>query len=210
MILKARPVNRLTRLVALIRMFEGLDLVNGGWVAGGAARAVFEDAELNPKSDIDIYFPAFEHTDPAAWDLTRDSVRNAFLRIRSQNKTRSGTETLRGTVGKLHEAPEFAVQLIGSAVHPDVEHLFRSIDFTVCQFATDGHTLVYTEAAERDLAARVLNVETEYKKVVSRPARMAKYLNYGFDPTPGLLTWAFDLGNPKTKVSADMTVQYVY
>jgi hypothetical protein len=102
------------------------------------------------------------------------------------------------------------MQYVCSAFHPTVENLFQTFDFTICQFVTDGHEIIYTERAEQDLKDRVLNIEPQYFKLISRPGRLIKYMNIGYDPAPGLLSWALDLDSKKTTVSDNLMVSHEY
>ena len=206
MILKERPVGKLTKLAAFIRMNTGLDLERGGWVAGGAARAVFMGEEIDGPSDVDFFAATYQQSHQMLSSLASYTTTNGFQQAMSD----TGTVNREAKVVSLYGEPSFKVQMVRSAYHEDLPALFRSIDFTICQFATDGHRVVYTERAEQDLENNILNVEHEYRKVVTRPARLYKYLRRGFDPAPGLLSWALDLNNQKTSVNDELTVQHAY
>lgn len=186
------PVRRLTPLVAALRLLETLDIDRGCWIAGGAARAVYEGENLPANSDIDVFGATPDDLDRSSKDI------ESRLRVTANSPLPNGSKTIKGVFTDLFEERLVTVQIIRGNYYPSLEDLFRDIDFTVAQFVTDGHVIRYTADAERDLRDRVLRVEPAYLRKRTRPTRLIKYLNKGFTPLPGIVQWSLDLGNPKT------------
>ncbi|RYD39676.1 MAG: hypothetical protein EOP83_36415 [Verrucomicrobiaceae bacterium] len=154
-------------------------------MAGGAARAVFEGQELRAPSDVDYFSPCLE----AANLVT--SVAKRFTTVKKDETGNNKTITLLAefkTPWQIQKPVPFKFQIIRSGYYENIGELFRSFDFTICQFATDGHHVIYTEQAERDLASKTLSYEPDYPIGHSRVERLLKYVNRGFTPAPGVLS----------------------
>lgn len=196
---------------ALIRRFGSFDLDNGPWVAGGAARRAFMDVALN-KGDIDI-FPA----SLAQWQQVDASV-HAFAPSKHTSSTnRAGTKTYSYYADSLRslladdgaisaDSLPLSVQVVSTPFRATVEDLLASFDYTVSQFATDGHEVIFTEQAARDLDQRTLRLAGPFRRKNTCVARMMKYLRYGFTPVPGLTAEVLGLNEDKVHYSSSGTL----
>lgn len=193
-----------TNLTETIRRFGCTNLERGPWVAGGAARAVFLGQELDSRSDIDI----FTTTRESHVEATKAATSNA-LSVHAMQTNKQETHSIyssypaitRGTV-------DLKVQVIGPKYFStDLRDLFKIFDFTVCQFATDGHQIIYTAEAEHDVRRRILALAPLWS-VPTRPVRITRYLNYGFTPEREFFRKAYNLDN--RVLQPDFTFEDVY
>jgi hypothetical protein len=193
-----------TNLTETIRRIGVTNLKKGPWVAGGAARAVFLGEELDPKSDIDIFTTT--HESHAHILRTIDA---AAMKVHERQANKQGTHSLYTRFPALtRESIELKIQVIGPKYFStNLNDLFKIFDFTVCQFATDGHQIIYTAEAEHDVRRRVLALAPLWS-VPTRPVRITRYLNYGFTPEREFFRKAYNLD--KRVLQADFCFDDVY
>lgn len=181
------PVTVETNLVSLIRDVGCTDLSFGPWVAGGAARAVFEGVELRSPSDID-YFGG----DLISLGHAEKSIRTA-TKIITSNVTRNNSlniETSYRPSWQKQKAKNYKFQIIRSGMFENLASLFHSFDFTICQFATDGRNIIHSRRAAEDVRKRVLRYTAGYPEKRISNYRIIKYMNRGFTPLRGVITRA--------------------
>lgn len=211
------PVSTQTKLVETIKSIPGINLDTGPWVAGGAARRVFLGDEISG-SDIDIFAASAFQMDMARKTFEMPHPSRSVVRTAANKRT--GTVNLQVVFAAqcaVEEAPDYMarqtipfeheikVQIIAK-YFPTVEDMFADFDFTVCEFATDGRTIVTTEEAVRDLKDGVLNVRRD-SPALGTPYRLIKYAtDYGFTPAPGVMDWVCNL-NRRTKIDQHMHVE---
>lgn len=136
-----------------------VDLIQGPWIAGGAALSAYTG---NPLNDVDIYFPTVELQVNTLEELKK--VRD--LAFSSDNAT------------TFKRPNRLNIQVI-KKVFPTVKDVFAGFDFTVCQIATDcTGKFVGTAQAFRDIAAKKLSVN-KFVEDKFLP-RWAKYTLYGY------------------------------
>lgn len=144
-----------------------LKITDGAWVAGGAIRCWY--LQKPNKSDIDFFF----NSEQAA------EVFKQANNISNPKYTHKNADTF-DTNGKV-------IQLI-KIYHENIESIFDSFDFTICQFAYDGKT-VYATAEAMITAARghltVHKIQQGYELDSLR--RAFKYAKKGFEPCLGCL-----------------------
>lgn len=178
----------------------GSDIDRGPWIAGGAARRLYQNegggADFTT-GDIDIFFPTSGH------EAAKGRVINALAKMRqgyskpaSYKKTSTDEFFIGGRATR--------VQMIGQPCE-DLTALFRSFDFTVSQFAASGQFLAFTDAARDDLVEMKLDLAVPVQpRKWTTPMRLTKYCFYGFTPAPGVLRWA--AGLDQNKVDSDMRI----
>lgn len=200
--LLSHPVRPGTRLVEVIRRTGVGDFEGGHWVAGGAARAVFMGQEVRRAGDIDVF-----QRDQSVANFVIQRIRERTSIQHTQNDS-NDTKTFLTMVQLSEELTVKAkFQVVGHNWRFNtVEELFSTFDFTVCQFATDGYTIYYTEAAAEDARNSVLRIQPDRQH--SRPSRLMKYLNMGFEPEGPLLGHALNLST--VDVNDAMVMRYEY
>ena len=167
----------LLRLVRKVMPF--LDMEEGPWLAGGAARLLYqqyEDDDLGP-SDLDIFFPS-----QTIYDWTLKFMQNFppdFLV--SVNDIGYGH-----SVKFVQGETIYQVQLIRKYFHETVESLMSNFDFTITMFASDGYQIMWDERAKRDLETNSLVNVRKAKKPT--PLRLAKYCLHNFNVAPGVMS----------------------
>ncbi|RYD50687.1 MAG: hypothetical protein EOP83_23725, partial [Verrucomicrobiaceae bacterium] len=124
-------------MTEVIRRIGVTNLDTGPWVAGGAARSVFLGEELRLSGDIDIFTRTFESQHAALVAVVEKAVK-----VNDRKKNSHGTESLYASFEAVHGGfVDLKWQIIGPKYYSkDLPDLFKIFDFTVCQFATDGHT----------------------------------------------------------------------
>lgn len=185
----------------LIGKFVECDLNRGPWVAGGSVRKVWFDIPWEDQ-DVDFFFP------------NQQSFNRFSATMHGRFKTDDGyfsPGTIRGVLTSLsdlfsdqkHHIEMFStenadtwkmsgdegwkIQAIRKEYPGSVNELFNGFDFTICQFATDGETMVATRAAIEDCERKVFNLSSDQPGAMSM-ARIAKYSAYGFSPDDDLMT----------------------
>ena len=160
-----------------------LNFKTGPWIAGGSARRLLQSESLDA-GDIDIFFK-----DLKSWKEFNDALAGYEIIIKT---TRATTYNIKG----------FKVQCIKRKYYMTLEEVFKDFDFSVCQIATDGRNLACTKQAHLDIVDQVLRLApcgTIAKHTLVQ--RLAKYVNHGLLPEPGL----FEL---VVKSSLDYTSAY--
>ena len=154
------------RQIAALGRF--LNFKTGPWVAGGSVRRLLTD-DLDDDHDIDIFF-------------RDEDQRNRFaLRIKKHGEGQKNPTRL---------------QLIRDRYFPTVDALLEDFDLSVCQFATDGRTIIHATTAMDDLNARQLRLNPLISEARINETRIARYLVKGYQPDYTLLE---RLKNPTIK-----------
>jgi hypothetical protein len=192
---------------AIRRFGEGFemefDLNEGPWVAGGAARRIFLSEPANC-GDIDIFVPEGKDFFVRA-NFFGLIIKNQYM-LGGNKKT---TDEKRIAIHNItHLESDGKYQVIESLLMRRMEiengfledvpvpsilpELFKTFDFTVCQFATDGKMIAMTEEAFADSFSRVLRLGEGHGRPVSLN-RAHKYSKYGYTVAPGELTKIINL-----------------
>ena len=136
-----------------------LNLEKGPWIAGGCPRRLIAN-DLLTDFDVDVFYN------------TRITPALA--------KTVNGLDDHDGIFGPI--SPR--VQLT-KRPFVNKEKLLEDFDFTVCQFVTDGTTVMYPEQAMLDLTNRLLRLNDQAK--IKEPTRIMRYASYDFEVLPCVL-----------------------
>lgn len=164
------------QLRELMELMPPLSLKFGPFLAGGAVRRILQGKAIDD-GDVDLFF-----TDAADW-LKFDKVLSSYELVHSSGKAR--TFMVNG----------LKVQIIKRKFYKDLGELFGDFDFSVCQVATDGKRIAYTQTALEDINAGVLRLaQVGRVSKLTVVGRMIKYINHGFLPEPGLFTTITESG----------------
>jgi hypothetical protein len=191
MLIEKRPVHVVTALTEVIqRLGIPKDLQHGPWIAGGAARAVYQGNTGRRSGDIDVFLGSNGNAKQVINRIKRDFV------VADNSTNKQGTVTLLCQIDIFGVQARAKIQVIPGWHAKDLEGLFASFDFTVCQFATNGIEVAYTREAAEDLKVKRLRLTPEWTKP-TRPTRIVKYLNQGFTPEAPTLRNLYALGTRK-------------
>lgn len=130
----ATAVSAIQARVKALAELIGADLAGGPWIAGGAVLSMLTGDE---PGDIDVFFRTEEQADRVEGLLKE---RGEFLKEMLGSDDGKG-RPIRSTMYDVEGVG--VVNVARTHMWPSVEALLRSFDFTVCQFATHGSTLVH-------------------------------------------------------------------
>jgi len=147
----------------------------GPWVAGGAVWRTINNEPLD-KCDIDIFFQSEKQFEESVLKMASlPFVNNVVKEIKNRWNTIYKCH--------VHEKKTFDktydVQFINMNFHPNIESLFESFDFTVCQFGYDGENLHCGLSSLEDLAAKRIRIYNS-NKLKALFKHLHKYLSNGF------------------------------
>jgi len=155
---------RLDNIFDIIKRIE-CSWTNGPWIAGGCARALYEN-KLDEINDIDVWCANSNQLTSLQKCFTEG---HAFYTMHESDNA----ITLTNDVG-------YKLQLIKKKWYHSPEEIFADYDFTCCQIATtDGKEFHFSPYAQQDIVDRRLLVSKFNRE--SFLARYAKYRAYGFD-----------------------------
>jgi len=175
------PVSSSSHVLRAIQtIFPDMSLANGPWIAGGACRRIVENDEIGT-SDIDLFF-----RDAISFEMTERYLYEGMGTGRSWKVRNHSKFPKSYKIEVEFETKKYEFQLLGIRFYDSVEHLMSDFDFTACMLATDGKELIRHADALDDLKSRTLRFNVS--PTVAKPARLAKYLDHGFTPVPGVLT----------------------
>lgn len=140
--------------------------LDGCWLAGGAALSLYM-RDLSDVKDWDLFFDSVEAKEAAAEEFIRLGY--------SLSQSRSDWSAN-------YFKNENQIQFIDFRNFEGPEDIFSGFDISVCCFAVEGNTMVYTEQARQDVENRVMNFLTTDHPVICLK-RIARYGAKGFKPT---------------------------
>lgn len=162
--------------ITLLKILPGLPhlSINGPWLAGGSLRRTLLGQE--PDSDFDFFFKNSEQLDQFAKlcekiGLEKTSDKDHYLQFEG---IVSGSKL------------PVKVQAIRFAYYQSAEEVIDSFDFTICQFAYDGVSLICGDTALWDLGRKRLAVH-KITFALSSMRRILKYSSQGFYACPGAM-----------------------
>ena len=160
------------RFTNAINHFITLDLNNGPFIAGGSVRKLWQNLNWQ-NQDIDV------------WCMSKEQYELVFKKLWAK-KFKRKFETRYATtfefVSPLNKRTPFKIQIIKKPFD-SIEKIFDYFDFTVCQFATDGKTIIASEEAIVDCHKNLINYIPSEKRSKLKLKRIMKYVAYGFYPT---------------------------
>lgn len=161
-------------------------LPNGAFIAGGFLRSLIaNDADF--KTDIDIFF-----TGSRAFN----EMLNAIIKPMSGRMAETfrgyypdiSLEDLRQNSKKYrlinfipHSSYEYKprIQLIKMVWYPSIDAVIDSFDLTICQFATDGESIVFNPLGFEDIKNKKLRIHKSQSSLITLD-RLLKYENKGY------------------------------
>lgn len=195
----------------LCEMLPPLNLETGPWISGGAARKLWENKPWIA-GDVDVFFQdwaqlrAWQKTflDTLTVQVPKDfgggtsiQKENEFvwvlhepqLRVKPHDKFYLRHESENAVTYRMPGIPPLTgvtVQLIKCRFANSVQEVWDSFDFHNCDFATDGHTVVASEAAV-DCCLRQTLLLKDSSNTKNLALRSLKYHLYGFEVSKELL-----------------------
>lgn len=162
-----------------------LNIDKGPWVAGGSVRRVLID-DYADEHDIDIFYSIVHHKH-VSHCLKREFGRSNGEECQTTilRKVLGEDTIMKRIFGKPFHIDEKPVVQFTSRNFSTPEELLASIDFTVCQFVTDGRVIRHSSTAMADLLYKRLSLRNEYNTIDRETylARVFKYMSYGYTPT---------------------------
>jgi hypothetical protein len=197
---------------------EHLGFVNldtGPWVAGSAARLLYENATDFGYSDIDLFFPPdrrevedskfpgkgpyFVMDEPmivrglhrpkdaaADYVFPPKDIPEGYVSPMLQGRYEPTPFGGGARLSSMLTGAAVTVQFVTRSRYETADELLNHFDFSACMLLTDGREIIMHDDTAADLAARRLRCPN--KPHTPRPFRVAKYLMMGFEPDPSLLS----------------------
>ena len=161
----------------IIKYLPPLSLKNGPWIAGGAALTFYRTGSFETANDLDIYF-----TSNKQFVLYKDTLLKMGANILKEEKSEYGRVVI--------SFKGYSLDLVCMNCYSSVSECFKSFDFTVVCFATDGKLVLHTIDAIKDLQNKKLRVTSDniYSKKSGRQiaTRIEKYMKKGFNLSSNL------------------------
>lgn len=170
-----------SNLRQIIDYLPQLDLQDGPWIAGGAARLAWHNIDLGDH-DIDIFFANERQWEEYGKFCSKVDIENSF--------TTNNATTYQFKIKDL----AFKLQLIKKDWYRDYESIFNNFDFTCCQFVTDGKNVITTENAINDTNKKILSYNNHTTRTLDT-RRVIKYSFYGFIPDKHILKQIIELSH---------------
>ena len=146
----------------------GVNLETGPWIAGGSVRKMIT-GEYIGNSDFDFWFSSEQQYIEAVREL-REYCGVSVLHT-SDNAI---------TFNVLFGPTSYKIQLICKKFYSSPGGIIDDFDFTCCQLATDGTSVIYGSQTVEDLENRVLRLSDPSRTHQGLLKRVIKYLSYGF------------------------------
>lgn len=156
----------------LIQTFQS-NFGDGPWIAGGSIRKLFLGLPLE-YSDIDIF--------------VNENMRDSFFKKHSQFKNNKKISVnVDGSCWSIKLTPIQYTVDVTIVKMKTVYELLDDFDYTIAQFATDGHKIITTEQSIIDSRNKILRWNNSTNHGGRKVARLRKYCNNGFTPLPGII-----------------------
>ena len=174
----------LAKLISISAVEKGL--ARGGWIAGGAVRALlcgttlsdyFSYAEFQQSGDIDIFFPSSVAANEAIASLDKKYTSRSYGGNATQLNDSLAYDGIRSTV---------TVQYVDNQdfCNPDMLLSLQRFDFVNCMVAFDGRSIIMPKGwrdLEETKLLRIHNAHSPY--LASRIKKYVKYRGYsGISP----------------------------
>lgn len=161
---------------ALIKLLD-LDINNGPWLAGGAVLSWYNNNPVG-LGDFDLFFKDLKQFDEMFGRLMRN---HATIIYTSENAL-----TLHLTI----DDDVKRLQLIRKRYFNSAEEILSSFDFTICQLATDGYSVVSANKTHEHIKdKRIVLTGPPSRSVIKR---IIKYTSYGYTPDKELIQSILD------------------
>lgn len=170
------------------------DLINGPWIAGGAALAWYKKTHVT-LNDIDVFCKDEEQMKELSDRLLKS--KHAWQRFDSEFASTFSWAAEKGN-------DTWTIQVIKCKYPKSPQEIIDAFDISVCEVVTDGKKFVIGEHTGADIRNKVLRMKQPVKADAIK--RFAKYYAYGYRPVDGL----FDsiINNPDGQTAFEMIEEY--
>lgn len=153
------------------------DMVNGPWIAGGAALAWFKNEPVGSNKDIDVFC------------RDADQARKVIAHIKSifvdgHYDASDIFVTDNATTVSARKDGDWKIQVITCNYFNSIEDVIASFDLTVCQVGTDGHNWILGKDTAKDIRQKNLRFNIITPQTIKR---LVKYWTYGYIPVEGTI-----------------------
>lgn len=167
----------------ILDLLPPLSLKHGPFLAGGAVRRLLQGRAVDD-GDLDFFFTHIGEFKKF------ERIMNDYERVHAS--AQASTYLVDG----------IKVQLIRRRFYENLGFLFGDFDFTVCQVATDGKQIAYSNRAVEDINNMTLRFAEKGRVTKSTVVgRMLKYVRHGFTPEPGLFKMIVESGLSIARIS---------
>lgn len=166
----------------------------GPWLAGGALRRTVSGAPL--ESDFDFFFASQEQLD--AWKA-------ALPPTLHEHRSSAHNTEYRGALDGYGSA---IVQAIHFQFYTDAAAVIDSFDYTICQLAFDGVTMLCGDYALWDIGRKRLAVHRVTYPVASM-RRLIKYTSQGYTACAGAMATLLQQTANSPALMSRLSVEYV-
>ncbi len=176
---KPELAQKIQSVLSRLELYTGLSfsLTNGPYLAGGALRQAIEGEFC--KTDYDIFFNSYAQYEAFSQKLMYFEPQDQTFVSKHPDLTVE-TQTMFTENYKMGEEGTDLIQLIRDRwYHKNAKSLISEFDFTCCQLATDGTTIVVGAHAINDICDRRL-VFNAFHSPVNSVVRVGKYNRYGY------------------------------
>ena len=169
-----------------------LDIIDGPWIAGGAAIELYEIGSLKNARDVDIFFKS------------RSQFDNYYHKARRIEEHHLESKEI-FAVNQEYEGFNFTIKFrnnliingIGFNYGNTPEDVINTFDFTVTQIATDGICFISNPLTIIDIKNKKLSFVNNKTQENRHPIkkieeRIQKYVNKGFKPDKFMLHWMLE------------------
>jgi hypothetical protein len=150
-----------------------LDLTNGPWIAGGFVRKLYHGIDIS-SGDVDIF------------DSSVENLTDIGILIKSILQSTEYT-TQKSKYSMSYITEHYKIQLITYKRYRSLDELFKSFDFTICQYAYDGKKYKTGEHTIFDEKNKIIRLSHPQAKIDY--SRLMKYLIYGYTPEKQIIDY---------------------
>lgn len=160
----------------LVKLLD-LDINQGPWLAGGSVLSWYNNEPVGT-GDFDIFFKDLRQFDEMFGRLMRN---HASIIYTSENAL-----TLHLTV----DDDLKRIQLIRKTYFQSAKDVIDHFDFTICQLATDGFSIVAGDKTYEHIKDRRIALDKPAARSLVK--RLIKYVSYGYKPDQALVQHILD------------------
>jgi len=161
---------------SLVKLLD-LDIKTGPWLAGGSVLNWYNGEPVG-LSDFDIFFKDLKQFDEMFGRLMRN---HATIIFTSENAL-----TLHLTI----DNDVKRIQLIRKNFFSSAEEVLKHFDFTICQLATDGWSILAADKTYEHIREKKIALARPVTKTLVK--RLIKYTSYGYAPEKEIVQYILD------------------
>jgi hypothetical protein len=202
--------NSFQKLLPYLPRDPHLDVNKGPWIAGGCVRKLWQGQPWYT-GDVDVFFSSPQQYEAwrqwfggnkmqpnnsytcdqwatGVWDWVTNQWQSfmtpeRYVAVSAVKKTDNSESFMLSNMRKhMGVSDDVTIQLVHLFYPQSLQELFDYFDLSVCQFATTGHGIWYTQQAAEDCRNGTLRfIHLQNSKCP--PMRLIKYMMYGFQPS---------------------------